>query len=432
MKHFLWFVSVGSLLGSMATLGLLAALLRSPPGGPFIGGAGVVLTVAAAIVVAALLLTGTLASWWLRKHGDLGLWRVQLVWVGLVLLAAVVAGLSARGRQADAQHQAELAWQALKQQEQALASLLADPARLAAHVAQQGVHGALPGTWMSPLEAAVERGYTDLVVQMLGQGATVTENALITATRRGDKTMLAALLARPRSGGSGRVLAFEAAFQQGREDLLRQLADAGLPTERFVVAAIEQKLYLQFVPGDVDWQRARDSWNRTDLPPVLRQAIDAVAGRDKVEAGGLSQAQVLEVLNALVVLDPPAPAVGTPGRDGDGAAASWRFVQELHPKGVIVPPYAGQGFSMLQRLSGGLRDKSGAGGLAILSAAVARGDVRLVDALVRQGYDPKRLENQAVPDRPVSARDHEAMNDSPKRHGVRLPPPPADPAPSRP
>lgn len=428
MKHFLWFVSLGSLLGSMATLGLLAALLRSPPGGPFIGGAGVVLTAAAAIVVAVLLLTGTLASWWLRKHGDPGLWRVQLAWVGLVLMAALVTGLSARGRQADAQHQAELAWQASKQQEQALAAMLADPVRLAAHVAQHGVQGALPGTWMSPLEAAVERGYTDLAVQMLRQGATVTENALITATRRGDRTMLAALLARPRSGSSGGTLAFEAAFQQGREDLLRQLADAGLPTERFVVAAIEQKLYLQFVPGDVDWQRARDSWRSADLPPVLRQAIDAVASRDKVNAGGMSQAQVLEVLNAVVVHDPP-----TAGR-GDGAAGSWRFVRELHPAGVIVAPYTGKAFAMLQTLSAGVGDKAGAAGRAILSAAVTAGDVALVEALVRQGYDLKRLENQAAADRPWPAPELQAMNAYLKRQGLQPPPPPppADPAPSRP
>lgn len=421
MKHFLWIVSLGSLVGSMATLGLLASLLRSPPGGPFIGGAGVVLTVAAAIVVAVLLLTGMAASWWLRQRGDPGLWRLQLGWVCVVLLAALVAGLSASGRQAEARHSAERAWAGSKQQAQALEALLADPDRLAAHVEQHGVDGSLAGTWMSPLEVAVERGYTGLAAQMLDKGATVSENALVVATRRADRTMLAAMLAPGRRGNLDGTLAFETAFRQGRDDLLRQLADAGLPTERFVVAAIVQKLYLQWVPGDVDWRRARDSWSRADLPPALRQALEPVAARDKVAAGGMSEAQVLEVLNA-VVLDPPAAAVGK--GDRDDAASAWRFVRELHPPGVIVPPYAGKGFAQLQRLSAAVGDKTGGAGQAILSAAVIVGDVTLVEALVRQGYDLKRLENQASPDRPWPAPEHETMNAYLRRQGLKPPPRP--------
>lgn len=213
MKTLLWLLSIGSLLGSIATVALLVSLLRSMPGGPFIGGAGVVLAVAAAALLVALLVAGTVASLLLRRHGDPALLRIHLGWIGVLLVGAAVTGLSAVGRKAEMQRQSELAWERSRQQEQALAVLLADPARLAAHVAQHGVNGTIDGTWMSPLEAAAQQGYTDLALQMLGQGAAVTDNALLLARQRGDKRLLAALLARAKPCGvTGRV-ALEDALQ---------------------------------------------------------------------------------------------------------------------------------------------------------------------------------------------------------------------------
>lgn len=213
MKTFFWLLSTGSLLGSVAAVVLLVSLLRSPPGGPFIGGAGVVLGVAAAGLVVLLFVIGTVAAWQLRRHGDPLLLRIHLGWIGVLLVAAAASGLSALGRQAEVQRQSEQAWERSRQQEQALAAMLADPARLAAHVAQHGVHGAIGGTWMSPLEAALQQGHTDLALQMLGQGATVTDNALLLAKQRGDERLLAAMLARAKPGGVTGRMAQEDALQ---------------------------------------------------------------------------------------------------------------------------------------------------------------------------------------------------------------------------
>lgn len=437
MKTLLWILSVGSLVGSVATVALLASLLRNMPGGPFIGGAGVLLAFVLGAILVVLVATGLIASAALRRHGDPGLMRVHLWFAGILLTGAAAWGLSLVGRQAEMQRQAEAAWQRSKQDEKAMEAMLADPAQLAAHIAQYGVNAPIAGTWMSPLEAAAQYGHTALVVQMAGQGATVTENALALAASRADTAMLTAMLAHRGPDGANGKYALEAAYRQGRADMLRQMADAGLAMDLFVRDVIAQKQYLQFWAGDVDWQRASASWSRPDLPANFKEAVDKVAARDRATPGEFSEKQVLEVLNALAVLDPPDGASADPARlrwpPGHligNPAANWQSLRDLHPEGVIVPAYAGQGFRLLKSLTAGLPDKSGGGGLSIVTGAVAGGDVTLVEVLEAQGYSLKAVARQPALAASLLSPDHGSMRAYLKRRGIRLPDE-ADAAPPR-
>lgn len=428
MKTLLWILSVGSLVGSVAVVVLLASLLRAMPGGPFIGGVGVLLALVLGAVLLVLVATGLIASAALRRHGDPGLLKVHLWFAGGLLVGAAAWGLALVGRQVEMQRQTEAAWQRSKQDDKAMQAMLADPAQLAAHIAQYGVNAPIAGTWMSPLEAAAQYGHTALVVQMAGQGATVTENALALAAKRADTAMLAAMLAHRGPEGAPGKYAIEAAYRQGREDMLRQMADAGLDIALFVKDAIAQKQYLEFWAGDVDWQRARESWGRPDLPAAFKEAVDRIAERDKSTPGEFNEKQVLEVLNALAVLDPP-DSVSTdplrprwpPGHLISNPATNWQSLRDLHAEGVIVAPYAGNGFRLLKTLTAGLPDKSGGRGLSIMTGAVAGGDVALVEALEAQGYGLKALAQQPALAAGVQSPEHAPMRAYLQRRGIRLP-----------
>lgn len=202
MKTLLWTLSIGSLAGGIAAVMLLVSLLRSMPGGPFIGGAGVMLALLAGAVLIVLVATGLGTGYALRRHGHAGPLHVHLVFAGALLVAAAGFGLSLAARKAETQRQVQAAMERSEQEARALEALLSDPARLAAHVAQHGVHGAIPGTWMSPLEAAATRGHTALALQLLDQGATVTEHARAVAAQRGDTALLDAMRARRAGGGA--------------------------------------------------------------------------------------------------------------------------------------------------------------------------------------------------------------------------------------
>lgn len=415
-------------MGAVAVVALLASLLRAMPGGPFIGGAGVLLAVVLGAALAILVAIGLITAAALRRHGDPGLLKVHLWFAGGLLVGAAAWGLSVVGRQAEMQRQAEASWQRSKQDEKAMQAMLADPAQLAAHVAQYGVNAPIAGTWMSPLEAAAQYGHTALVVQMADQGATVTENALALAAGRADTAMLTAMLAHRGSDGANGKYAIEAAYRQGREDMLHQMADAGLAIDMFARDAIAQKQYLQFWAGDVDWQRARDTWSRPDLPAAFKEAVDQVAARDKATPGEFSEKQVLEVLNALAVLDPPDGASTDPNRARwppghliSTPAANWQSLRDLHPAGVIVAPYAGHGFRLLQILSAGLTGKSGGITSAIMTGAVTGGDVTLVETLEAQGYGLKTLEQQPTLAASLKSPEHGPMRAHLKRRGIRLP-----------
>ena len=88
MKTLLWTLSIGSLAGGIAAVALLASLLRSMPGGPFIGGAGVMLALLAGAVLVVLVATGLGTGYALRRHGHAGPLHVHLVFAGALLVSA--------------------------------------------------------------------------------------------------------------------------------------------------------------------------------------------------------------------------------------------------------------------------------------------------------------------------------------------------------
>ena len=319
--------------------------------------------------------------------------------------------------------------EALAQEREAASALAADPVQLAAHVARQGVNTPLPNTWMRPLEAAAHNGHADLARQMLAQGAVVSEEALSAAAARGDAAMVAAFLAHPAREGQGvGYYALQAAFVQSRQDILLLLAEGGVPTGRFAVQVIRNERHLLFHPGDVEWRAVLARWNGPALPRAFQDAIEQETREDKTALPEWGEKQVLAVLNALVV-SPRLPDNPTDARllgrsPADRVrtfAANWEYLRDFHPRDAIVPSPAGKGLAMLLFLTSSVTDKSADDGPLVLHAAVRSGDVALAEALVGQGYDPRRLELVPVYHALLRSPEYQPMRAYLERLGIEIP-----------
>jgi ankyrin repeat protein len=428
MKFFLQVLAGGSLLGAIAAVAVMGILfVRGGGGGPYVGAAFVFLLVFLGAVAAVLVVVGLVASILLRRRGDARPLRRFAWFLGTLLVvisALMLFETIETTRRADQVRQAREAYD--KEQEMTKA-LMADPAKLAAYVAQHGVNAGLPGTWLSPLEAAVRNGYIDLTQQMLTQGATVSVEALASAAKRGDAPMVTLLLAHRNRDGDTGWYALEAAFLQGRQDILRLLVEGGVSTNRFAEEIIKTKRYLQFYPGDVDWKAVLGSWNESSLPKAFKDAIEKETLESKIALPDFGEERVLAVLNTLVKQDQPAnnPADASqsgpsPGNQAKRLVAGWDYLRDFHSKGAIGAPYAGKGFSMLNFLTISATDKAGSEGLPILYAAVESGDVELTDTLVRQGYNLKPLETNSPVHSLLRSPDYQPMSNYLKRRGIKI------------
>ena len=229
---------------------------------------------------AALYCLGLIGSWALHFRQDPSFLRLYGKFsLGLLLFAMLVLGadyallkivdlIDARQQQVAANAKADLD----------------DPAKFAAYIdSLPDVDGLLPQTSDTLLEAAVMRGYQDLVKKLVAKGASVSERSLDLAVRMGDAGT-AAYLWEHGKGLTG-LNELKDAFVFGQIDVLRALVSKGVKADPLLrwLCVVEFHHYSR--EGQADWENSYSSDKKGKSLPQQMFRFLAQSAADKSGEG---------------------------------------------------------------------------------------------------------------------------------------------------
>jgi hypothetical protein len=287
------------------------------------------------------------------------------------------------------------------------------------------------GNSRSLVEAAIEHGYRAQAVQLLNQGAKVSEQALVDAVTDGDATTVGLLLAKrktnpqPLNPPNGEE-ALKTSYFLGREDLINLLVADQVSPDSLVDELSSRAQYLVFLSGDVRWQRLLPRLSdKTQCPQTISKSIDDVRERrPKLK----DEALVLAVLNDVLsqqffsldhTIGLDSLVLPSWVKDSSGRRENWSILAALYPAEVkpVTESKATKLFVLLARHVSDQRRRAD-----ILEHVIVHDNVELLDLLVQQGFD-LRLINFAgqdwtawALDRPGSSR--QSMTAYLGKHGI--------------
>jgi hypothetical protein len=150
-------------------------------------------------------------------------------------------------------------------------ALTANHDELGAYARSHDVNAPLPGSGITPLHAAVAHRFVDLVRELVGKGATVSDDDLTVASQSDDVEILTLLLDHE-SGLSGNA-ALDVTYSAGSDDAVRLLVAHGAQATQELLSLLNGQSFKLF-PGEVRWAELASRW-KTDpaTPGVIANRI---------------------------------------------------------------------------------------------------------------------------------------------------------------
>lgn len=412
MKRFLWLLNWLGLVGAVACAATLAVAwvsddvheltsygLASGPGAHTgYGALGELVFIglpAAGFYVLALVA----ALLWRARYGASFLKHLGRVTAGLLAVGgavgafeAVVDHLSSRESQ---RVQAEIARGA---------AIAADHDALGAYARSHDVNAVLPGGATTPLHAAVEHPFPDLVRELVGKGASVSDDDLTAASRTGNAEVLTLLLDHEHGLPGRRAL--EAAYAVANDGALRLLLSRGVHAGPALSGLVDGRSFRLF-PGEVDWAALGERWSAdASTPASIANAISLRAGRPFAA----TESDVLEVIDGVLgssdfcidrKIALPALAIDAWMKERDlctcnycpyARPINWAILATLYA-GEIPPLSSTKAFAMFRLLAHSAASSED-DPRPILSTAASQQNVEVMRALEEEGFDIHALDGQ--------------------------------------
>jgi hypothetical protein len=156
-------------------------------------------------------------------------------------------------------------------------AIAANHEELAAYVRSHGSNALLPGDASTPLHAAVDHEFSDLVSELVSQGATVSDDDLTVASRSGNLEILTLLL--DHENGLPGLSALDAGYSVGNLSVLELLVSRGVHATPELVTLLNGQSFKLF-PGEVNWTELQHRWQtEPSTPLVIARAISLHQGK---------------------------------------------------------------------------------------------------------------------------------------------------------